>query len=331
MEPDAATATPSPPFAEQLLCRDAAAIAKFAKSFTHLIEGGFSEFKRLVPDCQVPLTDLLPLASNAVGVGYLRPQNRPHTSLESYVNTLHWCDLLLVSACLGRDESALHCFCDIVQKCVGQPLRARFARLAPMGVIEDVVDHLPAHCFEQTSKGEHAGMPRLTSYLGQSSLSTWLYATSVRIIQTALRREDRLVTENRLAEIAVAASPDDQPETKMVLDESSQQGKEWRLRLICILRETLTEMPARRRLASVLCWVHGLRPAQIAERMCVSRPRISELLTEAKDEFRKRTHSCLEQIAKESSRSVEDLEELLAGQLDSLLGSDSANNAEVTP
>jgi RNA polymerase sigma factor (sigma-70 family) len=224
----------------------------------------------------------------------------------------------------------LRYFCELVDNCVAQPLRTRFAAIAPTTVIEDATDQLPGHCFEQTSTGEHAGTPRLASYLGQSSLSTWLYANGLRLIQTALRRRTRDAADTCVAEAAAPVSGCDQPDARLIIDESYRQAMHWRLELISVLRETLRQMPARRRLASILCWVHGVQPAKIAEHMCVSRARISQLLTEAKDEFRTSARSCLQQIANDSSRRVEEIEDLMIAQLHSLLATDSARTAEAT-
>ncbi len=183
--------------------------------------------------------------------------------------------------------------------------------------IDAVVADLCGHCFTPTSKGQSAGQQRLASYRGRASLATWLYAIAVKALLDRLPSSS--ADSSGIALDNVSSPIASQPEVRAALHEAGNRGEGYRQRLIAVLRAALEAMPARRRLAAVLHWVHGDRPAEIATKMEVSRPRISELLAEARQDFTAASRRLCEEIAREAERPIPEIEELLQQQMFHLL------------
>lgn len=191
------------------------------------LKDSFVALKHRVPRCKASMTDLLPAVSRSIALGF----HGPLEQLSSYVGSVSLEDLMLVAACLRGDDAALLHFCELIVPRVSDSLRRNFATRASPTVICDVVDQLAGHCFEEATKGTHAGMPRLSSFLGRSSLSTWMYAVAARMLQSALRQRKSLDGANRPTDMASIPSGEVPPDMKMASDESCKLGEELRRRL----------------------------------------------------------------------------------------------------
>jgi len=156
---------------------------------------------------------------------------------------------------------------------------------------------------------------RLSAYRGRSSLGGWLYAVAHNLLRERVRARRR--APQPLPDVGEQdrTSSGVDPAEQSDLGESSHRGLIYSQKLTETLHQTLQSMPERRRLAAGLRWIEGLRSSEVADLMEVSRPRVSQMLSEAERDLRAACGQICDEIAAETGRSTAEIENLLSEQL----------------
>lgn len=296
------------PLAEQLAAAETAAVTELAGRFAAQLSHAHADLLGRAPGCRLVLADALPHLARAVGEGYLRSPGR--SGLAGYFENLHLTDMMQVAACLDNDAAAWRRLQEVIDAQVAPSLRRRWAFRASPEAVDRVIADLAGHCFQSASKGPQAGRQRLASYLGWASLPAWLQAAATRVLQVDLRHHSEQPSMPDGTDWAVTGASS-RPDVALLMRDAESRGTAYFRRLVQALRQVLDGMPTRRRLAAVLHWGHGERPAQIAEFMRVSRPRVTELLGEARLQFQTAAAATCREIAGASGRSVQEVQALL--------------------
>lgn len=306
--------------AHALVEKDGAAIGKFRERFRERLQSVYGKLatEAGVEAKKLGLDDVLGPTSKAVARGYLKLREKERTSLRSYVGKLHLADLFLACACLERYEWAWDRLQRLVEEEVVPQLQRRCNTPLARSVLQEVKCQLATHCFDRLRKGDRQGLPRLATFDGSGPLVGWLHTVGWRLLQDHL-------PDGKMAAVPTAdefADRSPAPNDLAIARESEQLGQQYRRRLIDMLRATLVAMQGRRRMAAGLRWICRHRPAEVADIMRVSRPRVTELLREARNEFREATQSTCAEIAAETGRSADEILGILEDALEDLLGND---------
>lgn len=302
---------------------DAEFVAYLQLQCGSLLIDSYAALYHRVPECRAGMVDLLPIVSRTIALAYDGLSEKAPID----VGAISFEDLMLVAACLRNDNAAVQYFCGTIVPQVSGDLRRNFVARCSPTIVDDVVDQLAGHCFEKTTKGAYAGKPRLAMFFGRSSLTTWLYAVGTRMLQTVVSQQKSRDGNYHAVDLATIPSSEVTPDAAVLSEESFQLGEQLRRMLVAAVHDALEAMPVKRRLACILFWEYGLTAAQVADRMRVSRPRVSELLSEARDQFRQSCGNCLDLIAMESLSSVDELQKLFIDQLGEFVRCDPQENA----
>jgi RNA polymerase sigma factor (sigma-70 family) len=307
--------------AERLRAQDGQAVAELMPRCAVPLRQAWSELQRELPTLRSSLDNLLPSAGRAIGMAYLACPAEDEESLAGFAARLHLKDLLLVAGFLAGDPEAVGRVQEIIHAQVRPILFKRLSGKCPPDLLNDSLAELAGHHFEIIGKGEHKGQQRLATFTGRSRLDTWLFATARNLVLNKLRTRSRGPTLMSGQEALLATGKvDASPSQALLNHEAEQRGKHLREQLVLRLQQALREMPERRRLVAVLRWVQGLPPSQIAERLGVSRPAVSEQLHRACEQFEQAVGAIAREIATEANRKPADIMTLLLDQLGELLG-----------
>jgi RNA polymerase sigma factor (sigma-70 family) len=310
------SASPDREVCERATRREPDAIRDLTRRFSTLLAPDWSVAAR---GSRGDADELLSSVAVTFATGYLESCDREARPLNDYVDSLVIPDLLIATACLLGDEAASRKVLELVETRVRPSLLKHWADRIPRQHVDDVLQDLISHCVTGRGSDSTMASSRLASYRGRATLTTWLYAIVAKqlldVLRSARAKRSRPLLEETVASSAAAIRPDVQIEGA----EENDRGRMHRDRLVEVLRDAVDMMPPRRRLAAVLRWVRGHRPAEVADRMRISRPRVSELLTEADRDFRNATRPVCTQIAMELDKPVAEIEGILSDQLQHLL------------
>ncbi len=303
--------------AARVAAQDAGAVADLLARCHGAFDGAHAALRAAVPTCRLPLPCLLPHAARAVAHGFLAaPPGGP--AIDAHARALHLRDVLVAAACLAGDAGAGEWLRGAVQTRVRPLLLQRWARRAGGAAVDRVAEELPGHCLVPPAAGDAAGPARLALYRGAAALPTWLFAVAVNCLRDGLRQATRepggLGTEGE-----PAATAGEQPENRALLAEAGRAGDRWRGRLVGRLRAAFGPMPPRRRLVAALHWVHGLTPSEVAEKLSVSRPAVSQQIELARQDLLAAGEEVVGEIAAEVGRDAAAVRTMLFDGLPSLL------------
>lgn len=304
---------------ERLIQQDAAAVDGFRDRFAAQLKLAISTNFSRMPRWTGKKADFIGPVAGRVATAYLNAANRERQNFDGFVQNLCLADMILVETCLQGDAAASRFLIRICETHVKPGLLRSWGGRVGLDHVEDVVQDLCSHCFTLATKGKSAGAVRMESYRGRASLSTWLHAVAVKLLMDRVRASRGKSLTSEISD-SLSSPAISQPEIQAQIGEAASRGDDFRTRLLLLVRTVMDAMPARRRLAAVLHWVNGHKSSEVADRMQVSRPRVTELLSEAELDVKNATRRLCEEIAAASDRSVNDIEILLTEQLPQLLG-----------
>lgn len=316
-------------FAAQVAQRQPDAIIVFRNEFAHALDDGFAMMTAALartqpPGCRSELEALVTHVAGASGEGYLKragdvaadpdqPQTHPALRLDEHVPSLALPDLFHASACLQHDAAACRRLVQMIDDEIGPPLVRRFHhRLAP-GRCEQIVEDVLSQAWSSSRSsrppvsarpdGAQPGdRPRLESYLGLSALKTWLYAIGFRMLQDearSMRHRTRSLDDDdsTVAPVDRNDPPDLRAANRELVDR-------YRPRLESELAAALAALADRKspRLAHVAyLWLPCRMPQhEIAEIVGVTRPRISQQVSEIRHYLSDATASTCRDLCEQS-------------------------------
>lgn len=304
--------------ARRLADQDPEALTELTSRFGGLLDAAFTEMQTDTPGCKHPAGALLNEVMKTLGLGFLETTAETPTAFAEYVVSVHLADLFWSAACVTKDDAAWRRFIQTVDRQIVPGLLKNWGTRVGAAEVRKIAAELPGHCLQECTRGRNTGVCRLATFRGRASLSSWLFVAAARLLQDGMRCLRNSGTSGSIEQIAVA-SPDSRPDRLLLFHEAEREGAALHGRLTVAIKHALEAMPPRRRLAAILHWVHDARPSEIAERMTVSRPRVTELLAEAKEHFRHATQLICQEIAAASNRSLNDVQSLLVAELGHLL------------
>jgi len=299
----------------QLIARDPEAVAAWMRASQDVWDLAVARFQEAIPRCQTTLAELAAdvaqtIAEGLVAEGHVA-ESLAGPGLDARTREVRLPDLLIVAAVLRREPLAVAYFLKQIHGPVTRMVWRHKGGRDNEEALQQALDDLPGHCFDHPSRGANTARPRLASYSGRAALTTWLVTTTHRLMKDRRRQADSLGAEP--AEPTAAGKED------------TAKAQYWLDLLIACLHGALDRMPARRRLAATYRWVEGLSPSDVADAMKVSRPRITELLNEARRDFQTAADEVLLRICRETGLTQAQAEQLLEASLEQLL--DEASNS----
>ena len=183
----------------------------------------------------------------------------------------HWNDLVLASACVCRIPGANERLMSLIHEHVLPAL----IRHCERSRAEEVSDQLAAKLHLISEGGLNRGRPKLLTYGGRSSLIAWLRSVALHQTFDVYRQKSRFVDDE--AAIENAATSDD-ASSRSSTDDGSQYPTSEVIReaFVAVMRETKQSAPAQFKYGYLRC-IQKMPPTEIAERMGVGKPFVTEL------------------------------------------------------
>jgi DNA-directed RNA polymerase specialized sigma24 family protein len=316
------------PFAARLLAKDAAALKTFVGRYDDLLDFGFGTMtSRLAqshpPGCQQPFIRLADHVGNRAGAGYL-PQME--LTLDAHVARLVLTDLFLVSAGLKQDNSAATCILEDSQS-VAEFVARKFYDPCKGRILEDGPGQLwlsPA----ETEPGEDP-VPRLAAYNGISTLRSWMFTMMYNMGRDCVRRGGSVCGRGGQQDDQDGGFQLDPPAPYEMTPAEVRKAREHLTRLQATLNAKLTSWKSGniRRYQVAYLWLQcGLRNADIADALSISRSAVSQQMPTIRQELLEAARPECEEIARtihedvgqdqQSMMTAADVERLLDKVLD---------------
>jgi RNA polymerase sigma-70 factor (ECF subfamily) len=223
----------------------------------------------------------------------------PVAALES----LHVDDLLLASACLAGDRTALAIFDETHMPGVRDAVRTIDASPA---FADEIVQQLR----ERLLVAGPESPARLSEYSGRGVLAAWLRVAAIRTALNHRRTDRRYVPAEGLDQVAGSANP-----------ELEVLRKKYKAEFAEALREAVHALGDRERAILRLSVVDGLDQAALAALYRVSVSTISRWLARARDHIAQDTEQRLRSRLRLTSSEFDSLAALVVSQLDLSLAS----------
>lgn len=291
--------------AEELAKGEKRAQEELLARYGPILQEGFAGFQASTPASTLQIGDLIPAVAAAVGKGFLNLSEKRPTPLDDYAELLNLSDLFLAAACLCEDEEAWAWLQQTAENDVLPALQKSCGHIAGSDKIDNIVRELVGNFYTDVTDKDKSRPPSLATYQGRASIRSWLYAVARNDLRHVLSSASQTRSLSEAQKASVSSGED------TAHREIAEVAGTYRRRLASALKNSLDQMPDRRRIAAILHWIHGRRPAQIAAVMSVSRPRVTELLGQARRDLGNSARTVCEDIAAETNRDPCDIEDLL--------------------
>jgi DNA-directed RNA polymerase specialized sigma24 family protein len=260
-----------------------AAVSLLAAALAEGLDAGYEEYRASVPDLPPPAREeLLPLAATAVGRGLIQEaleRDKRHSPavaltdrLAERLRYLAWGDLLLVAACVHRDDGANRQLLALVESHVLPALARKWGR----DRAQEVADDLPQKLHIPDEKGLNRGRPRLLAYGGRSRLTTWLQAVAHRQAIDRWRRPERQPIDDDLGGPTATAGTGSSADQLIGQEEVDLVRRIVQPAFEELMRQLQDISEQQHRFAYLRC-VRGMDNIDIAEQLGVGKSRVTEL------------------------------------------------------